>query len=334
MHDAFVLAAGFGTRLQPLTHLRPKPLVPVCGVPMLSYALALCAQHDLGRVVVNAHHLAAQLGAWAGRHEGVEVTISEESPEILGTGGGLKKVASTLADRVVVVNGDTLCDVDLTALRAAVPDGGGAMALRVHPEDARDRYGVVVYDDEDRVTDLKSLATATPVGAVHGDAHFTGIHALHRDMLAHVPDGFSCIVRTAYIAEVPKRNVVAVRHRGTWLDVGDPDAYLATNLAVLDGSVSLPLDPWERADQGVRDGVLTTAEGGRLRGPVWVGAGARIAGSVDRSVVGAGATVPAGTVLRRCVVWDGVTVPPGEYEDRVFAHQGPLSVVASPSRQV
>ena len=67
MHQAFVLAAGFGTRLRPLTTLKPKPLVPVCGVPMLSYALALCARHGLSPVVVNAHHLADQLRPWAGR---------------------------------------------------------------------------------------------------------------------------------------------------------------------------------------------------------------------------------------------------------------------------
>lgn len=192
------------------------------------------------------------------------------------------------------------------------------MALRVNPDDATQRYGVVAYDAGGRVTDLKGMATAEPIGDVHRDAHFTGIHALDRDMLHHVPDGFACIVRTAYIAEVPKRNVAAVRHHGTWLDVGDPEAYLATNLAVLDGAVDLPLDPWERADAGVRSGVQPTAHGGRLEGPVWVGAGAQIGGSVRRSVIGAGAIVPTGAELVDCVVWEGVTVPPGRFEGRVF----------------
>ncbi|MBW2255743.1 MAG: NTP transferase domain-containing protein [Deltaproteobacteria bacterium] len=71
MFDAFILAAGFGTRLRPLTHHRPKPLLPVCGVPMLAYTLALCHRHGLRDVVVNAHHLADQLRPWEGLHEGV-----------------------------------------------------------------------------------------------------------------------------------------------------------------------------------------------------------------------------------------------------------------------
>ena len=327
MHDAFVLAAGFGTRLRPLTHLLPKPLVPVAGVPMLSYALALCAEHGLTRVIVNAHHLAGALRAWAGEHEGVHVTISEEVPEILGTGGGLLAVRDQLAERFVVVNGDTLCDVDLGALIAAVPEGGGAMALRVHPDDARERYGVVAYDEAGRVVDLKAMAVGEPVGTVHRDAHFTGIHALDRAMLDHVPEGFSCIVRTAYIAEVPERRVAAVPHRGTWLDVGDPAAYLDTNLAVLDGVVRLPLDPWARAAIALRRGVVHTPEGGTLRGPVWVGEGAVIEGRVQRSVVGAGARVPAGTVLRDCVVWDGANVPEGAHERAVFTGDAEHAVV-------
>jgi len=326
MHQAFVLAAGFGTRLQPLTNLRPKPLVPVCGVPMLSYALALCARHGLESVVVNAHHLAAQLRPWAGEHEGVEVFISEEQPDILGTGGGLRLVRDRLAERVAVVNGDTLCDVDLTALLAAVPAGGGAMALRVHPQDAAERYGIVAYDQADRVTDLKGMARAIPVGAEHRDAHFTGIHALDRAMLDHVPQGFACIVRTAYINEVPERRVAAVPHHGTWLDVGDPAAYLDTNLAVLGGAVALPLDPWARAGGGTRSGSVATAQGGRLHGPVWVGPGAVIRGEVMQSAVGAGAVVPAGARLDACVVWDGVEVPPGTWYRHVFTGGDPVAV--------
>ena len=92
MYDAFILAAGFGTRLRPLTDELPKPLVPVCGVPMLAYALAQCAHFGIKSVVVNAHWKAEQLVSWSGLREGCQVSISEELPEILGTGGGLHRV--------------------------------------------------------------------------------------------------------------------------------------------------------------------------------------------------------------------------------------------------
>lgn len=334
-HTAFVLAAGFGTRLRPLTDHRPKPLVPVCGVPMLAYALALCARHGLDDVVVNAHWLAGALWPWAGEREGVRVRVVVEAPEILGTGGGLKAVAASLAPRVAVVNADVLCDVDLGALLAAVPVGGAAMAVRPSPE--VERYGVVAADADGRVVRMRHVEVPG-TAPIARDAHGTGLHALDRDVLARLPDGFCDIVGDAYLDLVREGRIHAVRHPGTWLDVGDPAAYLDANLRVLDGDVAVPLDPHARAAFS-RDAAGRTvgeapgeAHGGapgkaRLVGPVWIGAGARVEGArVERSVVGDGARVAPGARLRRCVVWDGAEVPPGEHEGVVFHDGGALAV--------
>lgn len=322
---AFVLAAGFGTRLRPLTEVRPKPLVPICGVPALAYSLALCARHGLDEVVVNAHYLADQLLPWEGRHEGVDVRVSVESPDILGTGGGLKKVADRLAQRFVVLNADVLHDVDLGGLLEALPEGGGAMALRPHADDA-ERYGIVAADATGTVVRLVALAEAPAEGDVRTDTHFTGIHALDRDALDRVPDGFACIVRTAYQGLVPERKVAGRRHPGPWLDAGDPAAYLQANLDMLHGRVRLALDPApraavHRAADGTGHGELPGVE---LVGPVWVGQGARIGAgtTLAETVIGAEATVPEGTRLTRCVVWDGVAVPAGDHADTVFFADG------------
>ena len=85
MHTAFLLAAGFGTRLRPLTLVRPKPLLPVCGIPMLDYALAHVRKHGHEHVIVNAHYLWQQVAAWADLND---VTLQVELPIVLGTGGG------------------------------------------------------------------------------------------------------------------------------------------------------------------------------------------------------------------------------------------------------
>ncbi|MEM6927549.1 MAG: sugar phosphate nucleotidyltransferase, partial [Myxococcota bacterium] len=243
MFQAFVLAAGLGTRLRPLTEHRPKPLVPVCGVPLLAYSLRLCANHGLKNVVVNAHWLSDQVEAWAGQRETVNVTVSTEKPEVLGTGGGLRKVMNELDPVFAVLNGDVLHDVDLTALMAGVRPGGAAMALRPYPDDDH-AYGIVAADDNDDVWRITSVVRVDPDGDGHEDTHFTGIHAMSRDALAHVPpDQFACIIRTAYVTLVPERKVTGVRYPGAWLDAGDPEAYLEANLDVLNGRVRLALDP-------------------------------------------------------------------------------------------
>ncbi|MEC7948004.1 MAG: NDP-sugar synthase [Myxococcota bacterium] len=302
---AFLLAAGLGTRLRPLTLDRPKPLMPLCGVPMLDHALALCRQHGHANVLVNAHWLWEQVAAWAvSRGVGLQV----EQPEVLGTGGGLKAARGRLAERFVVVNGDILCDIDLTSLLDAVPEGGSAMALRADP--TLGARAPVDRDAEDVVVRMRDFAGTPGVGLP--GTHFTGVHAADRDLLSLVPDGHQCIVRTAYTAVLPSRRVRSMLHAGAWVDIGTPDQYLAANLAVLDGTLPTPFDVW--------------SEGERGPGGSWVGVGATIGGGVQRSIIGAGATVPSGAVLRDCVVWDGVSVPAGVHESMVFHDSGALAV--------
>jgi mannose-1-phosphate guanylyltransferase len=304
---AFLLAAGFGSRLRPLTSARPKPLLPLCGAPMLDHVLAHVRQHGHEHVLVNAHHLWEQVARWA---EVRGVALQVELPEILGTGGGLKAAAPRLAERFVVVNGDILGDVDLTRLLAAVPDGGAAMALRADP--ILGSHAPVEADSEDVVVRMREFA-GTPGVGIEG-THFTGIHAAHRDILDDVPDGFACIVRSAYTKHLPDRRIRAVRHEGRWIDIGTPADYLAANLAVLDGTLSTALDVWER--------------GTGRPGLHWVGRGAVVDGTLQHSIVGDRAVVPAGARLVDCVVWDGVTVPPGRHANTIFFDDGVLPVAA------
>ena len=302
---AFLLAAGLGTRLRPLTLDRPKPLLPLCGVSMLDHALALCRRHGHEHVLVNAHWLWEQVAEWAVRRG---VGLQVEQPEVLGTGGGLKAAAPRLAQRFVVVNGDILCDIDLGALLAAVPPGGSAMALRADP--VLGARAPVDRDTDGVVVRMRDFAGAPGVGL--SGTHFTGVHAADRDVLEQVPDGHQCIVRTAYKAVLPERKVRAVVHDGAWVDIGTPDQYLAANLAVLDGVLPAPADVW--------------AEGTKGPGGSWIGSGARVEGTIRRCVVGAGATVPAQASLEDCVVWDGVSVPPGNHQRVVFHDSGRLQI--------
>jgi NDP-sugar pyrophosphorylase family protein len=291
---AFLLAAGLGTRLRPLTATRPKPLLPVCGVPMLDYALALVRRHGHRDVIVNAHHHWQQVAAWASQND---VEIQVELPDVLGTGGGLRAALARLADVVTIVNADILASNDLTALVAAVPPGGAAMILREAPDAAS--IGPVERDAQGDVVRITSVVPSTR--GIPG-THFTGVHAMHREAIARIPEGVQGVIETAYKDLVPLGKVRALIEPGaTWFDVGTPAAYLAANLAVLRGDITVPLDPWTRGSR-----VETN----------WVADGAVIHGSAENSVIGS--TVPAGASLTRCVVWDGAIVSVGTYEDAIL----------------
>ncbi len=333
---AFVLAAGLGTRLRPLTAFRPKPLLPVCGVTPLEQALALCARHGIHDVVVNAHHLAGQIEAFAERQASVRVRVRVERPRILGTGGGLRAAQTALDDPFAVVNGDVLCDADLGALLAlAAEDGVDAVLLLRRSPDAA-RLGVVAADARGvvaRLADVARIEGAT----VPEDTHFTGIHALRRSVLRLVPPGEACIVRTAYRALVPMGRIRALLHPGAWVDIGSPAAYLEASLDVLAGRLPLPVDPrplaaaWAGTDGTAGgDGTCDVSPDAVLRPPFWIGRGARVdAGAVvgPWAVVGGGGRVHAGTRLVRSVAWDGVDVPAGAVLERAVVHDGGVLVV-------
>jgi NDP-sugar pyrophosphorylase family protein len=310
MHDAdlFVMAAGLGTRLRPLTESLPKPLVPVCGIPLLAWALATGRRHGARRAVVNAHWCAERLLQWTGVAEGLEVEVVAE-PEILGTGGGLRNARDRLAPRFTVVNGDVLSAFPLDRLQRALPSGGAALGLRAAPDDAR-RYGPVLTDADGSVVGLRQYRSP-PVGPTADDAHFTGLYALDRVALDGLEDGFSDIAATVFPALMERRALAAVRSDALWYDIGDPAAYLHTNLAVLRGASGLAFDPMERAAWASRNGVGWGSGGGttRVAGSVWVGHGAVVDGlaRLEDVVVGPGARI--GPVhLTRTVVWEGVAV--------------------------
>lgn len=212
---AFILAAGSGTRLRPLTLTTPKPLLPVGGRPLLDHVLDQLRAAGHEEVVVNASWLAEQVVEWGRGRSGVTVVV--EAPTALGTGGGLRNARRLLAERFVVMNGDVLSDIDLRALWAV--DAPAVMVLR--PQQGR--LHTPVMQRGGVVTGIEGV-----VGEPGGHWHFTGVHALHAEVLDLVPPtGEACIVRTAYRALVPEGKVRASEHRGNWHDIGTIQQYEA-----------------------------------------------------------------------------------------------------------
>lgn len=318
---AFVLAAGHGRRLRPVTDHLPKPLAPVCGVPSLRYALAAAVAAGHRRIVVNAWHLAAQLRPVARWQVGAEIEVVEEpGDEPLGTGGGLRHARDRLADRVTVLNGDVICHPDLRALADAVPPGGAALLLRRHPSDAQ-RYGVVAADAEGAVVRLRDRREPAQ-GPVADDTHFTGLHALDTAVLDDLPDGPACIVGDRYLDLLGDRRLRAVVTEAPWLDIGNPAALLTANLAVLCTTLPTALDPFAFAAfaRGPRGERGRPPSGVRCEGPVWIGHDAVLppGATLSETVVGHRATVQGPATLRRCVVLDDAVVPEGAWQDQVF----------------
>lgn len=311
---AFILAAGFGSRMMPLTKYVPKPLLPICGVPLIEYSFALCAKYGIGEVVVNAHHLSSQIlktvPLIAAKY-GIEVLILVEEGEILGTGGGMRKALDFLNDPYVVLNGDILCNADLNFLLDGVgKDWEACLLLRVSPDAAS--KGIVAVDETGRLVKLRSIARMEDVEPIRLDTHFTGIHALTLNALKYTPElGYSCIARSAYRDLVPKGLVKGVYHDGIWVDVGNPAVYLETNMAILNDQKGLPLDPTKQSFKWLEDQKILIGPNSKISSK------ARLLNNV---IVGANVEIRPGAQLSDCVILDNAIVP-GEWLHRAIIYK-------------
>jgi NDP-sugar pyrophosphorylase family protein len=193
-----ILAAGFGTRLRPLTDRTPKPLLQVAGKPLISYSLALLRAAGIHEVMINLHHRGGELRAAlgdGGRYD-MAITYSAENP-ILDTGGAIKKAQPFLqGGRFVVLNADIICDVDIGRV-VAWHGERGALATMVLRED-RDaaRYGLFEVDGADRIR--RFLGQPAAVDAPLTALMFASIHVFEPEVFGYMDEGAFGINRTTY----------------------------------------------------------------------------------------------------------------------------------------
>jgi mannose-1-phosphate guanylyltransferase len=212
-----VLAAGLGTRLRPLTEKIPKPLLEVSGKPIIHYPLELLKRHGITEVVINTHHLADLMRKALGDGErlGLKITWSHE-PEILGTGGGVKKAEDFFQRKTfVVINADTIIDIDLDQVieHHRKKRASATMVLKQIPD--VEKYGSVeVTQEPGGVNDMRvRRIRGEPKAKFWGRTLpmvFTGVHVLEPDILAEIPPGqYASIIRHGYIPLIQKDRFVA-----------------------------------------------------------------------------------------------------------------------------
>jgi len=316
---AMILAAGYGTRLQAIGQRRPKPMLPVCGTPLVRWSVRWLVHHGVRDIAVNLHHLGEQIEAELGDGTalGARIRYSPEHGQILGTGGGLRQ-ARPLLDSflgaggddapIVVVNGKILIDLDLHAVLAAHRAHGGEATMVLRPDPAGEWGRPLRLDADGRLVELvgeRSPLAREPLG---GPMMFTGVHVLQPRLLDRIPlEGEQCVVRTAYRAAAAEGRAFGVVTDGYWWEHSTPERYRQGVWNVLDGKAALPHA--EHRLSGVHPEAVIEP-GAMIEPPVWIGPGARVStgARVGPYVqLGARSCVAPGVSLRRVVVWDGVT---------------------------
>lgn len=301
---AMILAAGYGTRLRPLTFSLPKPMVAICNRPLIGYAVESFIRFGVREIVVNLHHLPQAIERYLTHHYGAQCQFHfSHEAEILGTGGGVRKVRSLLeGGDFFLVNGDTIQVPPYERLIEAREreDALAALTLRHPPEG--DRF-TAVWSDDGHINGF---------GKGTGEAlMFSGSHFISSRLFQYLPDReFSGIVNEVYkpLLEQKKEKIAAVVDERPWFDIGTPRRYISAARGVLELTIAgdLPVVSGSRVS---RDSIIDNTS--TVLGDVShssIGARSAVRGEVRDSIIGTDCRINGSASLHSCIVADEVEI--------------------------
>ena len=311
MNKAFVLGAGLGERLRPLTEQLPKPLIPVFHRPLITYAFDHLVGAGIRDFVVNTHHIPAAYGEAfpSCQYRGAPIHFRNESPVRLETAGGIANVRDLLDgdDSFFVYNGDILTDLPLAPLIAAHRENDNLVTLALRSRGPA--LHIAIDETRGLVTDIRNkLGTGS-----EGSHLFTGIYLVNPKFFEWLTPGKveSVIPIFLKLIESGHRVGAAVIDEGQWWDLGSRDAYIEAHRANL-GHTSFGDTIAQHAEAQVSPSA--TLRGTNVIGPgAIVGEGARI----EDCILWPQANVAPGAQLRRCIVRSNV-VAHGVHENHDF----------------
>jgi mannose-1-phosphate guanylyltransferase len=305
---AMILAAGLGTRLEPLTRIRPKPLFPVLNRPLLGITIEQLRGMGATAIMINAHHLADQVEQFVDTGEwGLQVEVRVE-PEILGTGGGIKNCSDFLQDApfFMVVNADVYHTFDLGPAIHYHRESGNLATLVLCDHPCFNQVGI---DGEGRIVSVgEKLFRQSPSATQL--LTFTGIHIIAPKLLDIMPSAGFFGIMELYMELAARGEAIRgyQMQGGYWRDIGRVDDYKDLHRDLL-GKEGKPMIHPE----------ASLAEGVRIEGFVCVGKGTRIMkGSfIKDSVIWDEVRIEEGSTVESCIVGDRTQVT-GEHRGEVL----------------
>ena len=313
--QALVLAGGEGTRLRPLTYTTPKPVMPLAGQPFLSFMLDWASSHGVDEVILSCGFMSDAVKRVLGDiYDGMRLRyVIEDEP--LGTAGPVRLAydEGILEERLFVLNGDVLTDMDLTAELQQHERAGARATLALYPVDDTSSYGVVPTDEEGRVEDfIEKGGGDPPTNRINA-----GAYVIERDVVEAIPAGRSVSFEREVFPALVGNGLYGYDAAGYWIDIGTPERYLESTWDLLAGRVASKLPPRDETGSLIYENCLLA---GAHVGPqsvlgrhCSVGTDARVERSVlhERVHVGADASVVEAVLAERVRVGERARVEAG-----------------------
>jgi mannose-1-phosphate guanylyltransferase len=308
--QAVILVGGEGTRLRPLTSTVPKPVVPLVDRPFISFMLEWLKAHGVDDVIMSCGFLATSVRNVLGDGSGLGIRLRfVEEPDPRGTAGALKYAESLLDERFLMLNGDVLTDIDLSAQIAQHEATGATATLALVPVADPSNYGLVHVNDDRSVRDF--LEKPSP-DAIDTNLISAGAYVLERSILDLVPAERNVSIEREIWPRLVGNGLYAFSSESYWLDIGTPERYLQGTFDIIEGNVETAVT--ERLGDGWLAIDPSAEVDGRVVPPAVIERGVKIAPSAHVGslvVLGADVTVAAGATIERSVILGGTTIGAG-----------------------
>ena len=317
---AVILAAGEGTRLEPLTNVRPKPMLPVANKPLLEYVIESLKEAGINDLVLVVGYESERIQNYFGDGDAWNVDISYvfQSPQ-LGTGHAISQAKSVVGSPFLVLNGDRIVNPDAIQCVIATFNQHETTTIAITPVEEPARYGVVETQDNNQITKIQEKPHPDTVTSDYINA---GIYAFDQDI-------FAALEQTEYRGELTITDTInqhtkslhpiAVPFTGHWLDVSRPWDLLRVNGEMLDQQKQTIPEATSIANSAAIATNTTIASGATIAENATIDHGTAIGPNVtigantvlDNTIVFADATIEPGSVLRDTIIGQNVTLGPG-----------------------
>ena len=317
---AMILAAGVGSRLDPLTRAIPKPMVPILNRPVIEHIVHDLKKHGFAEIRINLHYLGDVIQDYLGDGSqlGVQISYAQED-KLWGDAGSVKRSQDFFgSETFLVVGGDDISDIDLSGLLQLHREKKAASTIALTVVDDPSQFGIVITEGDGRITRFLEKPKG---GDMFSNTANTGVYLFEPEVFNLIPAetfyGFGNNVFPQLLAE--GRPLYGYLTHAYWMDVGNLKIYRQTNFDALNGRVALDMagtqevpGVWKGDDVQI-DPTAVIMPPVYLGSNVTIGAGTKI---LENTVIADDCVIEAGATLRETILWRGARVSQGTHLER------------------
>ncbi len=320
---AMILAAGKGTRVRPITHTIPKPLIPILQKPVMEFLLELLREHGFDEIIVNVSHLADQIENYFrdGQRFGVQIAYSFEGSvkdgelvgEAIGSAAGIKKIQDFnpfFDDTFIVLCGDALIDLDLTAAIAKHKEKGAIATIvtKCVPRESVSSYGVVVTDENGLIQTFQEKPSVEEALSTQIN---TGIYIFEPEVIDYIPSNCVYDLGSQLFPKLVemKAPFYAVNMDFEWVDIGKVPDYWQAIRGILNRDIKNVEIPGTQISPGIYTGLNVAVNWDKVNitGPVYIGGMTHIedgATIIGPTMIGSNCWICNGATINNSIIFD------------------------------